>query len=73
MPIDYFLQQCDDHSGFSRPFVPDCGIVQSFEGVNNEGFELVVSLRNLKTRNTSPPALKNKISSTSPEDDCHLK
>jgi hypothetical protein len=73
MPTDYFLQHCDAQSRFSRPFVFDYGIVQSFENVNSKRFELVVSLRNLKTRSTSPPALKNKISSALLEHVCHLK
>jgi hypothetical protein len=63
MPIDYFLQHCDAHSGLIWPFILDCGVVQSFEGVNNERFELVVSIRNLKNRSMSPPALKNNICS----------
>jgi hypothetical protein len=59
----YFLQHCEAHSGFNRPFVLNCGKVQSFEGVNNERSELVMLLRNSKARRTNPPALKNKISS----------
>jgi len=73
MPTDYFLQHCDAHSRFSLPFVFDYSIVHSFEKVNNKRFELVVSVRNLKTRSTSPPALKEKISSALLEHVCHLK